>query len=476
MWGRSDTPAALEKRVWEYMAAQDMLQRGDRVLCAVSGGVDSMVLLRLLHRLSRFHGFSVNAATFDHRIRPEGAGDVDFVLRCCEAWGIPCQAGSADVPAEAARARAGLEETARRLRYAFLEATADQIGADRIATAHNADDNAETVLLHLLRGSGLQGLGGIAPVRGRIIRPLLGVSRSEIESWCAATDTPHVEDATNADTAYTRNYLRHEVLPLLRERNPRLLTTLGRMAEGLRRDSAYLEGEAEKLLRLTRRAPGRISCPTEQLLSLPEALSLRLIQHMAAQLLPDTVLSAAQRERVLALCRSERPGAACVLTGALCARREYEEIVLTAEQNPEEEGFVTLQPGERVRFRGRVLTCEERRCPEGKFNQPHEYFLCPGEALLLRAPRPGEDITLPSRPRKAVKKLLSDAKVPRHLRGQVIALERAGRLAALDGFGADIHFLPKPGDLCWRITSAPVEESPPSPREKEKNYGTGQGH
>ena len=459
MWGRKNSPAALEKRVWAYITARGMIAEGERVLCAVSGGADSLCLLRILHLLSRFHGFTVEAATFDHRIRPEGAKDAAFVVNTCAGWGIPCHAGAGDVPAAAAQSKTGLEETARRLRYAFLEATADRIAARRIATAHNADDNAETVLLHLLRGSGLKGLGGIAPVRGRVIRPLLEVSRVEIEAYCAAAGISYVTDATNADTTYSRNYLRHEVLPLLRERNPNLLTTLGRSAETLRRDSAYLEGEADRLFQSVQREPERISYSAAELLTLQEALSSRLVQRMAETLCPGTVLSAVQRERVLELCRSERPAAACVLTGALRARREYDSIVLTAERETGEESSVTLGPGERVRFRDRVLSCEEALCPEGKFNQPYAYYLCPGEALLLRAPRPGEDITLPSRPRKAVKKLLSDAKVPRHLRGQVIALERAGRLAALDGFGADIHYLPKPGEACWRIVSAPVEES-----------------
>lgn len=468
-------PAALEKRLWEHISAAGLIVRGERVLCAVSGGVDSMAMLRMLHHLSAFHGFSVEAATFDHRIRPEGAADAHFVADCCRAWGIACRIGSADVPAAAAEAKAGLEETARRLRYAFLEETADKVGARRIATAHNADDNAETILLHLLRGSGLQGLGGIAPVRGRIIRPVLGITREELAAYCAASGTPHVEDATNADTAYTRNYLRHQVLPLLRERNPNLLNTLGRTAESLRRDSEYLESEAEKLLRGAERSAQRISYPAAGLLSLPPALSLRLVQRMAAELLPDAVLSAAQRERVLALCRSDRPGAGCPLVGALRARREYETLVLTAEGIPREEE-VRLGPGGQVFFHGRSLRCEEALCPEGKFNQPYEYYLCPGETLVLRSPRPGDAITLPGRPHKTVKKLLSDAKMPLHLRERVIALERTGSLAALDGFGTDIHYLPKPGEACWRVTSAPVEESPSSPREKEKNYGTGQGH
>ena len=455
---REFNPRALENRVWEGIRRKNMISGGETVLCAVSGGADSMALLHLLHALSARYGFAVEAASFDHCIRPEGATDVQFVADCCVKWGIPCHLGREDVPAAAAERKAGLEETARALRYAFLESTAERIGARRVATAHNADDNAETVLLHLLRGSGLKGLGGSEPGRGRIIRPLLGVSREEIEEYCKQCGLSYVTDATNADTAYTRNYLRHEVLPLLRARNPNLLDTLSRTARTLRRDSAYLEAEADRLLQTAKREPERISCAAAELLALPEALSLRLVQRMAETLLPGTVLSARQRERVLELCRSERPSAACPLIGPLTARREYAELVLTVEATPEAETSVPLRPGERVRFRGRVLRCEEALCPEGKFNQPREYYLRPAGVLLLRAPRPGEHITLPGRPRKSVKKLLSDAKLPLRQRGAVIALEAEGVLCALDGFGADRHYLPKPGERCWKITSAPVEE------------------
>jgi tRNA(Ile)-lysidine synthase len=356
-----------------------MIHKGETVLCAVSGGTDSMCLLRLLHALSQRYGFTVEAATFDHRIRSEGAQDAAFVRRCCEQWDIPCHCGAGDVPAAAAQRGRGLEETARSLRYAFLEDTAEKIGAQRIATAHNADDNAETLLLHLLRGSGLKGLGGIDPVQGRLIRPLLGVSREEIEAYCAATHTPHVEDATNADTAYTRNYLRHQVLPLLRERNPNLLTTLGRTAESLRRDSEFLENEAEKCFRSAERRGNRISYGAEALLSLPEALQMRLVQQMAESLLPGCVLTTVHRERVVQLCRSGRPSAACLLGGNLWARREYQRIVLSLEAGEEEPEKTLLCCGESVRFHGRILTCEEAICPEGKFNQAYTYYLRWGE-------------------------------------------------------------------------------------------------
>ncbi len=446
----------LFNKVQRSIRSEQMICPGETVLAAVSGGADSMCLLHLLSELSKCSGFQVEAATMDHNIRPESGQDVEFVRRWCARWGIPCHTGSADVPSLAAARGAGLEETARELRYAFLQETADRIGAAKIATAHNADDNAETILLHLIRGSGLKGLGGIPPVRGRLIRPLLWVTRAEIESYCRERPIEFVQDSTNFDTTYRRNYIRHKVLPLLKAQNPNLLTTLNRTAKGLRSDSAYLEQQARQITEGAVRKGQQISFSAGTLAALPEALSSRVIQQLAAQLVPDTVLSSAQRDSVLCLCRGTRPGAVCSLPGALMARREYERLVLSVESARAAEPPATLSPGGTLCYAGRVLRCERAVCPEGKFNRPEEYYLKPVACLLLRGRKTGDEITLPNRPNKTVKKLLIDSKIPRRLRQQTIVLEAEGRVAALDGFGTDVRFLPKPGDPCWKITSTAV--------------------
>ena len=216
---RAGIPAGFAALTREYA----MLPAGGHVLCAVSGGADSVCLLHLLKGQAEAADFSLTAAHFDHGLRGEDSRrDAAFVAQLCRDWGVPCVTGSGDVAVEAGRRGAGLEETARDLRYAFLEEAADAVDADVIATAHNAGDNVETLLLHLIRGSGLQGLAGIPPRRGRLVRPLLATSRAEITAYLEAHGLPHVEDASNADPAFARNKLRHQVLPLLRDLNPRL--------------------------------------------------------------------------------------------------------------------------------------------------------------------------------------------------------------------------------------------------------------
>ncbi len=441
----------MTERVRALVGEYQMLSPGEKVLAAVSGGGDSMCLLHLLWR----EGYAVEAATYDHGIRPQSAGDAAFVENWCRERGIPCHVGRGNVPRWAEEHRLGLEEAARALRYAFLQETAQKTGAKKIATAHNADDNAETLLLHLLRGSGLNGLGGIPPVRGNLIRPLLTASRDEINAYLERWDIPHVEDATNADTTYRRNYLRHEVLPLLKAQNPNLLEGLNRAMRGLRQDSDFLEGQAAELSENAAPTEGGLSYPAGELAGLHPALANRVVQRLAARLNPNVVLTAAQREAVLALCKSGDPGGRCSLPGGLVARRAYDRLVLA--KGAENGSFqpVPLSPGERVTVGGRVLECQWAVCPEGKFNQPDEFYLVPCPGLMLRPRRTGDAITLPARDRKTVKKLLIDSKVPRAVRDKIAVFDAGGRVAALDGFGADRAFLPTPGEKCWKISALP---------------------
>ena len=186
-------------RVMPLAEEYAMFPAGGTVLCCVSGGVDSMSLLHFLAGQSARLGFQLHACHFDHGIRPESDADAEFVRAQCEARNIPLHAVKVDVPYYAKAHGLGLEEAGRKLRYDWFHKVADRFDDCVIATAHHADDNAETLLLHLVRGSGLGGLGGIPPRRGRLVRPFLNVPRALIESYAAEEGIPFVEDATNAD-------------------------------------------------------------------------------------------------------------------------------------------------------------------------------------------------------------------------------------------------------------------------------------
>ncbi len=216
---------------------------GRQITVALSGGADSMALLYALLNLRDELKITVSAAHFNHRIRgAEAQRDEDFVREVCKNLGVTLFLEAADVPDFAQRNKMSLELAARTLRYEFLE----RVSPDLIATAHTASDNLETVLLNLTRGTGLKGLCGIPPVRGRFIRPICLCTRGEIEEYCQKNNIAFVTDSTNLCDDYTRNKLRHGAVPVLKEINGSVENTVSRMSAALTEDCDFIEGVAQK--------------------------------------------------------------------------------------------------------------------------------------------------------------------------------------------------------------------------------------
>ncbi len=249
----------LLRDVAAYIERHHLIEPGDRIVVGVSGGPDSVTLLHLLSRLSQDYGFTLHVAHLDHGIRGEAsAADRAFVANLAEELGLPATTRSVDIPTLAKRERLAIEETARRRRYGFLCQVAQSVGACRIAVGHHADDQAETVLMHLLRGAGPAGLRGMLPATRlrdyrllpvsikpptdmMLIRPLLSTPRAEIEVYCREMGLTTRFDRSNLDTTYFRNRLRHEVLPYLAEINPRISERLCNLAEVVRADYKLLQ-------------------------------------------------------------------------------------------------------------------------------------------------------------------------------------------------------------------------------------------
>ena len=219
-----------------FVKEQGLIEKGDCVICAVSGGADSIALLWALYLLKEEWQLDLRAAHFNHNLRDdESDADEQFVRDFCDGYGIPLSVGSAQVTA----GEKGLEAAARDARYAYFATL-----SGKIATAHTADDNAETILMHLVRGTGLKGLGGITPKRGNLIRPLLSVTRQDVEDFLQEYALPHREDSSNHTDAFLRNRLRHHVMPLLKEENPKFSQNLSAMALRLRQDEDALAQKA----------------------------------------------------------------------------------------------------------------------------------------------------------------------------------------------------------------------------------------
>ncbi len=356
--------------------------KGARVLCAVSGGADSMCLLALLRETG---ACELAAAHFEHGIRGgESLRDCAFVEDYCRAKGIACFVGHADVPRFAREEGIGLEEAARTLRYAFLEKTAEEHGFDWIATAHSADDNAETALFNFARGAGPAGLCGIPPRRGKIIRPLLGLTRAEIEQFLAESGTPHVEDSTNESDSCSRNRIRHAVMPVLREINPALSEAVARTGRLLRRDEDCLDGLAEDFIE--KHFDGE-SLPAAELLSLHEAVSSRVVRKLLPHAAEEKHIRA-----VLALCRSD--GRALLDLPGAQPRCERGRLYFAPDETaPLPETPLAIGGSAELREAGLTIRAQLAR-PGEEIYSPFKTYRLKYESisgkLSVSSPRPGE--------------------------------------------------------------------------------------
>ena len=234
-----------------------MIKKGDSVIVALSGGADSMALAFFLNSVKNEYEITLKAAHVNHGIRGAAAdADEAFVKDFCDKNDIELYVLHADIPGIAKETGETHEECGRRIRYEFFESIDDK---SLIATAHNLNDNAETLLFRIARGTGLKGMCAIPPVRGRIIRPLIGCSREEIETYCSENNISYVTDETNLSDDYTRNFIRHEILPCFEQMNPSFLLAADRLIQTAREDEEFFKEQTDKLLRKSKSGDGYLA-------------------------------------------------------------------------------------------------------------------------------------------------------------------------------------------------------------------------
>ncbi|OIQ11970.1 tRNA lysidine(34) synthetase TilS [Neomoorella thermoacetica] len=313
-------------RVRQTIQDYHLLVPGDKVVVGVSGGPDSLALLHSLMTLQEEYGYTLQVAHLNHGLRPEAAADAEYVRDLATGWGLPVTVAQRDVLAYRQEHHLSIEAAAREVRYNFFQEVAAAVGATRIAVGHQAEDQAETVLLNLLRGSGLTGLKAMLPRRGRLIRPLLFVTRAEIEAYCRDNGLHPRRDFTNEDPAYRRNKIRHQLLPLLaREYNPAIVATLGRTALILQEDEALLADLAHRSLEgiIKRREGETLVLDRQGWQDLAPALQRRVLRLAAATLGRRVSFNQVEKARAVA-----REGGTLTWPGRLSIRARGAELHL----------------------------------------------------------------------------------------------------------------------------------------------------
>ncbi len=388
----------------------EMVSPGDTVICAVSGGADSMALLWGMYLLREKLGITLEAAHFNHNLRgEESKQDAEFVRKFCEFHDIPLHLGEGNVTS----GKKGLEAAARDARYAFLRSL-----KGTVATAHTADDNAETVLMHLIRGSGLRGLSGVTPKSDGLIRPMLDVTRAQVEQFLEENYIRHITDSSNDTDLFLRNRLRHHVIPLLKAENPSIAQGLSAAAQRIREDAALLDSLAAQL------DPADIAA----LRAAPAPLRRRAIEgFLRRNGFPEP--SAEHIRQAEAVVFSDNPSAR-VTFGGLTLRRSYdklyadrEQIVLPTRRLPME--GVTELPEIGLAVRTSIVEA------------PGEWVVCPKGQMVVRCRQSGDTLTTKGGT-KSLKKRFIDKKIPQWERSAVPVIADEGGVLAVYGFGADV--------------------------------------
>lgn len=428
----------LIKALSDAIRRHDLIDRDRPLVVGVSGGTDS---LALLHGLLALGYDNLHVATLDHGLRQEaGAQDAAFVQATAQAWGVPVSVGRAQLNP----AQPGIEAVARHARYTFFAEVAAQAGAQQIAVAHHADDQAETILLNIVRGAGLNGLSGMAfkaPVpyapHLTLIRPLLAVHRADIEAYCRENGLKPRRDATNDDLTFQRNFVRHHIMPHLRTLNPRASEAINRLGAHARAEDDYLQAELRRLTNgHTQHTAQAVRLDLKVYRSLHPVLQRRFILSAARHLNPSAELTQQQIESALPIVQDGVTGTVALLCQGLRLRVDYDWLIVEGGKPTDAH---ILAPGETVRLRPDGLATLASGWRVGVVAHPPEGAHCarlclpPSAEMLMRGRAAGDRWTpanLNGR-HQTLRKWMIDRKIPRHLRGTLPLLIVDGSIAAV---------------------------------------------
>ena len=463
------------------MRRRELFHAGQRVGVAVSGGPDSVLLLHFMKTLAPGEGLTLAAVHFNHHLRgAESDGDEALVRDLATSLQMEYLRGEAEVGRVARERRGNLEAVARELRYRYFFSLVDQGRLDRVATAHTANDQAETVLMRLLRGTGTRGLGGIYPVlEGKVVRPFLGLTRAEVTQEIAARGLPYRVDSSNLNARLQRNKVRMELLPLLtKEYNPEIIPLLNQFADRARDDEACLERFARDRAHPWRVREGREErIPIRALLEFPPALARRVLRQMLQMVQGSSHgLTHAHIESLRRFAAEAQSGRIQTLPGGAVARKEFSWLVVgptASEPGVREFSYPVTFPGELVvrelgcTFRFKILNRDD---PGKAYNVNKLVVIDPqklcGE-LVLRNWRAGDGFCpIGSRGVRKLKELFRERKIPEIRRKGWPVLLCAGQIVWVRGFppGRGVAAT----DQSQRVLIVEEEPTRPFPAAREK--------
>ena len=429
----------MENKANNTIQKYNMLSYGDCVVVGLSGGADSCALLQYLTTIREKLSLRIIACHINHMIRGEEADrDEDFSRQLCESLGAEFRLLKINVPEQARLRKESTEKCARDIRYEFFFEIAEKYDA-KIATAHTASDNAETVLYNLTRGSGINGLCGIPPVRGRIIRPLIDVLREETEKYCVENKINYVNDSTNSGDEYTRNKIRHNVIPVLKEINPSVIVNISRMTDNMRCNAEYLYRQSEKYLELCSVSVKDKTYKAELLYTCDDAIFARIISILTAEY--SFIPEAEHIKLIRNICKNGGEVQLSADLYAVCRQKLFRN---TRKSKPDRALDVPLQIDDDIVINNKKISPEiftmsefnnAEKNPDFVFINSGDYDTICNEAVF-RYRRSGDRFSPAGRGvTKTVKKLFIEMRIPAEKRDSILLLADGNDIIWIEGVG-----------------------------------------
>ncbi len=430
----------MENKAWKTIEKYNMIKNGDSIVVGLSGGADSCALLHYLVSIREKLSLNIIACHVNHMIRGEEADrDERFSKAFCDNLGVECRILKINVPELARLRHESTEKCARDIRYEFFIKTANECSA-KIATAHTASDNAETVIYNLSRGSGISGLCGIPPVRDNIIRPLISVLREDTESYCRKNSIDYVTDSTNLTNEYTRNKIRLGIIPVLKEINPSVIENISRMTDNLRCNVDFLYSFSEEHLKRCEDARYKETYKAKLLYRCDEAVFAHMIRILTSRY--DIIPEMRHIKLIRKICQSGGEVQINQNVYAVCRQGLFR---ITEKRNSEKFSILLSDIKDRIVIKHKKIVL--KKIPVSEINNAEKNSdllfinLLDCDTIpygaVLRYREGGDMFALPKRGvTKPVKKLFTEMKIPAERRDSILLLADGNDILWIDGIGA----------------------------------------